>query len=108
MSAQQLRVETKEQAEREAQLILREAHSEGERILDVARSEARRIAGELEAMDRSRRSYLAQMRAMVERQLAEIDASSSAPPPQLPSSGNSDEARKHHHTPVWLDTLVKE
>lgn len=108
VSAQQLRVETREQAEREAQLILREAHAEGERALDAARSEARRIGGELEAMDRSRRSYLAQMRAMVERQLAEIDASSAAPAPQLPASAHGDDAHKLRHTPQWLDSLAKE
>ena len=43
ISAQQLRAETREQADREAQLILREARAEGERLLDDARAEVRRL-----------------------------------------------------------------
>src|SRR5690606_8146447 len=42
VSAQQLRSETREQAEREAQLIMREAEAEGARIVEAARGEARR------------------------------------------------------------------
>jgi cell division initiation protein len=74
ISAQQLRAETREQAEREAQLVLREARAQGERLVDAARSEVRRLAGEVEALERARRAYLSQLRAMVARQLAELDA----------------------------------
>jgi DivIVA domain-containing protein len=74
VSAQQLRAEVREQAERESQLILREARAEGERIIDQARTEMRRIASEIEGLERARRAYLAQFRAMVARQLAELDA----------------------------------
>ncbi len=74
MSAQQLRAEVREQAEREAQLIRREARAEGDRIIDDARVELRRIATEIEGLERARRAYLAQFRAMVARQLAELDA----------------------------------
>jgi DivIVA domain-containing protein len=74
VSAQQLRAETKEQAEREAQLILREARGEGERLIDAAKSEVRRLAGEIEGLERARRAYLAQFRELVARQLAELDA----------------------------------
>ena len=74
VSAQQLRAETRDQAEREAQLSLREAKAEGDRLIDAAKAEVRRLAGEIEALERSRRAYLAQLRSMVARQLAELDA----------------------------------
>ena len=74
VSAQQLRAETREQAEREAQLIIREARAEGVRQEDAARADVRRLAAEIESLERARRAYLAQLRAMVSRQLAELDA----------------------------------
>jgi DivIVA domain-containing protein len=74
VSAQQLRAETREQAEREAQLIIREARAEGVREVDASRADVRRLAGEIESLERARRAYLAQLRAMVARQLAELDA----------------------------------
>jgi DivIVA domain-containing protein len=74
VSAQQLRAETREQAEREAQLIRREAVAEGERIVEAARAEIRRLNGEIESLERSRRAHLAQLRAIVSRQLAELEA----------------------------------
>jgi cell division initiation protein len=74
VSAQQLRAEVREQADREAQLIRREARAEGERIINDARVELRSIATEIEGLERARRAYLAQFRSMVARQLAELDA----------------------------------
>jgi DivIVA domain-containing protein len=75
VSAQQLRAETREQAEREAQLILKEAQAEGERLIEAARTEVRRMEAELDSLDRSRRTYLSQMRALLARQLSEVEAS---------------------------------
>jgi DivIVA domain-containing protein len=77
VSAQQLRGEVREQAEREAQLILREAQAEGERIIETARADVRRMEEELDNLDRSRRTYLAQMRTLIARQLSEVEASDS-------------------------------
>ena len=77
ITAQQLRAEVRDQAEREAQLVLKEAQAEGERLLAVARTEVRRMEQELDALDRSRRTYLAQMRALLARQLSEVEASES-------------------------------
>jgi len=74
---QQLRGEVREQAEREAQLILREAQAEGERIIESAKSDVRRMEEELDNLDRSRRTYLAQMRTLIARQLSEVEASDS-------------------------------
>jgi len=75
VSAQQMRQDTKEQAEREAQLILREAQAEGERAIEAARADVRKLQQELDSLERARRSYLAQMRTMITRQLSEIEAS---------------------------------
>jgi DivIVA domain-containing protein len=74
VSAQQLRGEIREQAEREAQLILREARAEGERLIDQARAEVRTLQVDLETIVRQRRAFLAQERVTLERQLAEIRA----------------------------------
>ncbi len=74
VSAQQLRQETKEQAEREAMLIVREAQGEGERLLDEVRAEVRRVQDELAVLERARRSYLSQLRTLITRHLSEIDA----------------------------------
>jgi DivIVA domain-containing protein len=74
VSAQQLRGEIAEQAEREGQLIVREAHAEAERLLDDKRHELRGLEQELVALERTRRTYAAQLRALVERQLAELTA----------------------------------
>ena len=74
ISAQQLRQETREQAEREAQLIVREAQAEAERLLDVARTELRRVQDDLDVLERTRRTYLSQMRTLIARQMAEVEA----------------------------------
>jgi DivIVA domain-containing protein len=76
--AQQLRGEIREQAERESGLILREAQAQGEKIIADAHNEIRRVEDELAAIERMRRNYLAQLRAMVERQIAEIGAAEAA------------------------------
>lgn len=76
--AQQLRQEIKEQAERESSLIVREAQAQAEKQVAAARAEIRRMEEELAAMERMRRNYLAQLRALVERQLAEIGAAEAA------------------------------
>ena len=110
ISAQQLRAEIREQAEREAQLILREARAEGERLLEATRGEIRKLETELKQLEKSRRAYLGQLRAIVERQLAELDATDTAParPPENTRAENYDEPRGDKKTPAWLDSLIKE
>ncbi len=77
IAAQQLRDDVRGQAEREAQLIIREAQGEAERVIEAARAEVRRMEEELDNLDRSRRTYLAQMRTLIARQLSEVEASDS-------------------------------
>jgi DivIVA domain-containing protein len=77
VSAQQLRGEVREQADREAALIIREAQAEGERIIEGAKADVRRMEEVLDNLDRSRRTYLAQMRTLIARQLSEVEASDS-------------------------------
>jgi DivIVA domain-containing protein len=77
IAAQQLRDDVRAQAEREAQLIIREAQGEAERVIEAAKADVRRMEEELDNLDRSRRTYLAQMRTLIARQLSEVEASDS-------------------------------
>jgi DivIVA domain-containing protein len=120
VSAQQLRAEIREQADREAQLLMREARSQVERDVDGLRAEARRLEDEIQTLVRARRSYLSQFRAMIERQLVEIETAEAAPTPQVPTPTSTptgekrdeqkrdEQKRSAHPTPAWLDSLVKE
>ena len=73
VSAQQLREEVRDQARREADLLLREARAQGDRIVADAK---RQVSLALEALRRiqgQRVRFLRIFRAMVERQLGEIE-----------------------------------
>ena len=73
VSAQQLREDMREQARREADLLLREARAQGDRIVADAK---RQVSLALEALRRiqgQRVRFLRIFRAMVERQLGEIE-----------------------------------
>ena len=108
VSAQQLRSEIREQAERESQLILREARAEGERLIDAARAEIERLQREVEQLERARRAYLAHLRTIVERQLAEIEAASADPPAHDDGGQQGEQQRHSRQTPAWLNSLIKE
>ena len=100
VSAQQLRGEIREQADKEAQLIIREAKAEGEKMIEEARAEIRRMEDQLASLDRARRAYLAQVRTLVERQLSEISAAEQTP---MAQSGDGTAG-----SPAWMGSLVKE
>jgi DivIVA domain-containing protein len=103
VSAQQLRGDIREQAEKEGQLIIREARAEGERIVEEARGDIRRMEEQLAALERTRRSYLSHIRVVLERQLSELNAVEQAQPPEIQSSrGGSGNG------PAWMGSLVKE
>jgi DivIVA domain-containing protein len=105
VSAQQLRGDIREQAEKEAQLILREARADAERLVEDARAEIRRMEDQLAVLDRARRAYLAQFRVLVERQLSEIAAAEQSPPPNL---GSRDGGPPTAASPSLVGSLVKE
>ncbi len=103
ITAQQLRAETREQAEREAQLILREARAEGEKLVEESRQDVRRLQLQLESLERARRSYLVQWRAFTERQLNELQAAESAPAPLVPDVPDPAAEKAREKSPSWLD-----
>lgn len=107
VSAQQLRSEMRDQAEREAQLILREAEAEGARLVDAAQGEVRRLQEEIGALERQRRSNVAQLRHLLERQLAELSAAEQA---QADSAAAHTDAgpRPSYPTPAWLGRVEEE
>ncbi len=137
VSAQQLRGDIRQQAERESQLVLREAKSEADRIVGAVQQDLRRAEEELQSLWRTRKAYLAQMRTLVERQATEIAAAETASPPVvsgakrsglqdnigfrldvssgdtpsvLPETGDSTElpTRPSMPTPSWLDAVADE
>ena len=100
ISAQQLRGEIREHAEKEAQLIIREAKAEGERIVEDARAEIRRLEDQIVSLDRARRAFLGQIRLILERQLSEVNAAEQAPGPDVAAGDASG-------TPAWMGSLIK-
>ena len=73
VSAQQLREEMREQAAREADLVLREARAEAERIVGEARRQATAAAEALKRIQGQRVRFLRLFRTLVERQMQEIE-----------------------------------
>jgi DivIVA domain-containing protein len=103
ISAQQMRQDTKVQAEKEGSLILREAEAnatkalheakaESDRMIDTARVEVRKLERQVDGLERLRRSYLVQLRKMAEQQLAELEAAERTPTPVRPTPIDSSEA----------------
>jgi DivIVA domain-containing protein len=118
VSAQQLRSEMREQAEREAQLVIREARAEGERLIDASRSGVRQVETELAMLEKTRRAFISQMRALAERHLHELEAMEAtaapptrqrqaeegAPPAAVPQQPPANTAQQQ--TPAWLNAVV--
>jgi len=102
VSAQQLRGEIREQADREAQLIIREAQSKAERTVDTVRAEVRKANDELQQLWRQRRIFIAQLRTVVDRQMAELDVLEEEPAPRV-STTDDQEGDNVVPTPSWLD-----
>ncbi|HJR15367.1 MAG TPA: DivIVA domain-containing protein [Gemmatimonadales bacterium] len=73
VAAQQLRVDSRAQAEREAELVLREASTEAERILERARQEEALVRERAAGAARQFTAYVASFRALLERHLGEVD-----------------------------------
>ena len=69
----------------ESERLLRAAKSETRALLDDSRNTAKRIAHDLDQLNRARTSYLSQMKALAERHLQDVEASRTAAP-SMPSS----------------------
>lgn len=90
VSAQKLRSDIAEQAEREGQLVIREARAEGERLAEEKRAELRRLEQEIGGLERTRRAYVAQFRALIDRQLADLEAAEQQTQPEAETVPGSD------------------
>ena len=73
VAAQELRVDSRAQAEREAELVLREAKMEAERILERARQEEALVRDRSDGAVRQFTAYIASFRTLLERHLGEVD-----------------------------------
>lgn len=107
VSAQQLRGDIRQQAEREAQLILREAQVEADKTLEHVRAEVRRGEDELQQLWRQRRVFIAQLRSVVDRQLTELDVFEREPAPIKIELAERD-VDVAMPTPSWLDATDTE
>lgn len=73
VGAQQLREDMRQQAQREADLALREARAEGDRIIADAKRQVTLALEALRRVQAQRVRFLRLFRALVERQLNEIE-----------------------------------
>jgi DivIVA domain-containing protein len=91
VAAQQLRVDSREQAEREAELVLREARTEADRLMERARQEEAAVRERADGAVRQFTAYVASFRTLLERHLGEVDGLQRRPHPQMPelSGGTS-------------------
>ena len=74
VAAQQLRQETRESAEREGQVIVREAQSEAKRLLDDAKTAQSAVEARMAETERQFQQYVGGFRALLERHIAELRA----------------------------------
>ena len=74
VAAQQLRQDTRAAAERESQVIVREAEAEAKRLLDEARGAENAVQARMAETERQFQQYVGGFRALLERQLAELRA----------------------------------
>ncbi len=80
VSAQQLRADVQDQATREADLIVREGEAQAKGFVDAAQGTIASLRAEIVQLERVRHAYLAQLRALAERHLAEAAAFEQQPP----------------------------
>src|SRR5947209_8849970 len=74
VAAQQLREATHVAAQREAQVVLREAEAEARRVLDAAGAAKADVERQAAEVQRQYQQYVGGFRALLERQLAELRA----------------------------------
>ncbi len=73
VTAQQLRSETQAQANREAELVRREAHGQAERILEEAQRSVHELQREIEGLHTRRRQFVRSFRTLLERYVSELE-----------------------------------
>lgn len=113
IAAQQLRAETREQAEREAQIIIREAEADAERRLERTRRELERLEQSGLLLGQKHHAYLTALRSLVERQKAELDALAETEPAPFGKVAGSiapaeREAGNRKTSPKWIKSIVEE
>jgi DivIVA domain-containing protein len=74
VAAQQLRQDTRAAAEREGQVIVREAEAQAKRLLDEANNAESAVKARMAETERQFQQYVGGFRALLERQLAELRA----------------------------------
>ena len=74
VAAQQLRQDSRAAAEREGQVILREAEATAKRLLDEAKNAEGAVKTRMAETERQFQQYVGGFRALLERQLAELRA----------------------------------
>ena len=74
VAAQQLRQDSRAAADREGQVILREAEAAAKRLLDEAKSAEGAVKTRMAETERQFQQYVGGFRALLERQLAELRA----------------------------------
>ena len=90
LAAQQLRVDAQEQAGREAESILREANSEASKVVDEATRMEQMVRDRTVEAQRQFARYVTNFRAMLERQMGEVEgleshlATTAPPQPEVP------------------------
>lgn len=89
LAAQQLRIDAEQQARKDAEMIIREAKTEALRQVNEAQAEDRLLRERTDAGKRQFAAFLANFRALLERQLGEVDglqayAQTAAHPPAEP------------------------
>ncbi len=92
--AEQLRQEAEEHANRQAEIIIREARTEAASILNDARQAEQAVRRDIESARRQQASYLASFRVLLERNLAEVAAVEA----REPNGGRPEEAKESPET----------
>jgi DivIVA domain-containing protein len=116
VAAQQLRAETKEQAEREAQMIIRAAEAVAETRLDRAHREIEKLQESADALARQHHTYIAVLRNVVERHKAELDALAAHEPAPFgkiagiiaPAAEAEADKTRGKSSPRWIKSIVEE
>jgi DivIVA domain-containing protein len=74
IAAQALKAQMEEASQREADLVMREAGLEADKVVERARTAETAIQGNIETLQRQFAAYVAAFRRLLERQMAEVDA----------------------------------